>query len=100
MKKILICFGLVFMLSACSSDHIIRFNMAQQQQNVKTEPEYQGRSHFFLWGMFQKKDYNVMNACPAKGINAIEAHWTFYDSFMNSMTMGIYAPESYSVYCN
>ena len=100
MKKILICIGLTLMLSACGSDHIIRFNLAQQQPNTVTEPSYQGRSHFFLWGMWQKKNYNLINACQATGINAIESHWTFYDSLMGGLTMGIYAPESYSIYCN
>ena len=94
--------GLVLTLSACGSDHIMRFNMAQQQQQQteKATPAYQGRSHFFLWGMFQEKNYNLANVCPINGINSIEAHWTFYDSLMGGLTMGIYAPESYSIYCN
>ena len=99
MKKLLICIGLALTLSACTSDHIIRFNLGQQQ-NVKTEPAYEGRSHFFLWGMMQKKNYNLTNVCRVRGINAIEAHWTLYDSLMNGLTMGIYAPESFSIYCN
>ena len=100
MKKLLICFGLVLMLSACGSDHVIRFNIAQQQQNAKTEPSYKGKSHFFFWGMWQKTDYNLTNSCSMKGINAIETYWTLYDSLMGGLSMGIYAPESYSVYCN
>ena len=99
MKKILICIGLALMLSACGNDHVIRFNLAQQPK-VDAEPSYEGRSHFFFWGMWQKTDYNLLNACPETGINAIDAHWTFYDSFMGGMTMGIYAPESFSIYCN
>lgn len=99
MKKILICIGLALMLSACGSDHVIRFNLAQQQ-NIDAKPSYSGRSHFFLWGMWQKTDYNLTNICPARGIKAIDAHWTFYDSLMGGLTMGIYAPESFSIYCN
>jgi len=99
MKKFLICIGLALTLSACSSDHIMRFNLAPQQ-NAPTEPSYAGRKHFFFWGMWQKANYNLVNACPVKGINAIEAHWTLYDSLMGGLTMGIYAPESYSIYCN
>ena len=98
MKKILICFGLVLTLSGCGTDHVIRFNLAQQE-NIEATPSYMGRSHFFLWGMWQKTDYDLAYVCP-RGIKAIEAHWTFYDSFMGSMTMGIYAPESFSIYCN
>ena len=99
MKKLLICIGLALTLSACGSDHIIRFNL-NPQQTENAEPAFEGRSHFFFWGMWQKDDYNIAHLCPLSGINAIEAHWTFYDSLMGGLTMGIYAPESYSVYCN
>lgn len=99
MKKFLIGIGLALMLSACSNDHVIRFNL-DQQQNIETSPSYEGRSHFFLWGMMQKKNYNLTNVCQTRGINAIENHWTFYDSLMGGLTMGIYAPESYAIYCN
>ena len=99
MKKFLICIGLALSLSACGSDHIMRFNL-NQQQNITTKPSYEGRSHFFFWGMWQKTDYNVANVCPMRGIKAIDAHWTFYDSLMGGLTMGIYAPESYAIYCN
>jgi len=100
MKKLLICIGLVLTLCSCGNDHVMRFNLAHQQNDVKTDPSYEGRSHFFLWGMFQKTNYDLENVCPIRGINAVEAHWTFYDSLMGGLTMGIYAPESYSVYCN
>lgn len=99
MKKILVCIGLALTLSACGSDHIIRFNLSKQQ-NVNTTPSYEGRSHFFFWGMWQERNYSLVNVCPVKGINSIETHWTFYDSLMGGLTMGIYAPESYAVYCN
>ena len=99
MKKLLICTGLALMLSACGNDHIMRFNF-NQQQDVKTEPSYKGKSHFFLWGMFQTTNYNLANVCPMAGINAIETNWTWYDSLMGGLSMGIYAPESYSIYCN
>lgn len=99
MKKLLICIGLVLMLSACGSDHVIRFNLSQQQ-NVETKPSYEGRSHFFFWGMWQKTDYNLDNLCPMRGVKTIDTYWTFYDSLMGGLTMGIYAPESLAIYCN
>lgn len=99
MKKLLICIGLILSLSACGSDHVIRFNL-KPQQNEKAEPSYEGRSHFFFWGMWQQKNYNLQTVCPETGINAIDNHWTFYDSLMGGLTMGIYAPESYAIYCN
>ncbi len=100
MKKLLISIGLVLTLSACGNDHIIRFNLAPQYDEEEAKPQYEGRSHFFLWGMAQKTDYDLVNACHSKGIKAIEAHWNWWDSLMGGLTMGIYAPESFSVYCN
>ena len=99
MHKLLICVGSALMLAACSTDHIMRFNLSPQL-NVMTEPSYEGKSHFFLWGMYQKTDYNVFTACHGRGIKAVETHWTLYDSLMGSLTMGIYAPESFAIYCN
>ncbi len=99
MKKLLICIGLALTLSACGSDHIMRFELSQQP-SIKTTPSYEGKSHFFLWGMWQKTNYKLTNVCRTRGINAIETHWTLYDSLMNGFTMGIYAPESFSIYCN
>ena len=99
MKKLLICICLTLTLSACGSDHIIRFDLTPQQ-NITTEPTLEGRSHFFLWGMGQETDYDLSHACYGRGIKAIEAHWTFWDSLMGGLTMGIYAPESFAVYCN
>ena len=99
MKKLLICIGLALTLSACGTDHVIRFKLSPQQ-NMNTTPSYQGRSHFFFWGMGQNKNYNLINACPVRGINTIETYWTWYDSLMGGLTMGIYAPESHAIYCN
>ena len=48
MKKFLICIGLVLSLSACGSDHIIRYNL-ESQQNVETKTSYEGRSHFLFF---------------------------------------------------
>ena len=99
MKKLLVCIGLALTLSACSNSHIIRFNM-DKEQDTETARSYEGKSHFFLWGLMQKKNYNLENVCQTNGISAIENYWTLYDSLMGSLTMGIYAPESYTIYCN
>ena len=55
---------------------------------------------FFFWGMWQKKNYNLTSICYGRGIYTIEFHWTFFDFLMGGLTMGIYAPESYSIYCD
>ena len=99
MKNILIFIALALTLSACGSDHVIRFNLSQQP-NFMTEPSYEGKSHFFLWGMWQKTDYDLTKICSMRGIKSIETYWTWYDSLMGGLTMGAYAPESFAIYCN
>ena len=100
MKKFLICICLALSISACGNDHVMRFDL-NPQQDMEAKPSYEGKSHFFLWGMWQKTDYNLANVCPSRGIRAIETYWTWYDSLVGSLlTMGIYAPESFSIYCN
>lgn len=99
MKKLLICIGFALALSACGTDHVMRFNISPRP-SINTEPSYKGKGHFFFWGMWQKTNYNLTDACPTRGINAVETYWTLYDSLMGGLTMGIYAPESFYVYCN
>ena len=92
---------MVLMLSACSGyyDHSIRFSHGEIAENE--EPRYEGRSHFFFWGMGgQHTDFDLSDKCQGRGVKAIEARWSFWDSFWGGMTMGIYAPESFAVWCN
>ena len=100
MKKLLICIGLVLTLSGCGYDHAIHLNLSHQEVAEDETPSIEGRSHFFLWGIGQDTAYDLSNKCHGRGIKAIEAHWSFWDSFWNGMTMGIYAPESFAVWCN
>ena len=96
----IICIGLTLVLSSCSSaDHVIRFNLAQQKTTKPTKV-YKGKSHFFLWVMMQKKSYDAQSICSTNGVHTIENYWTLYDSLMGGLTCGIYAPESYAIYCN
>jgi len=99
MKKFLICIMLVLALSACSRDHIIHFNLSQQPDTL-AKPSYVGRSHFFFWGVGQKANYDLTKVCTASGIKSLETLWTWQDSLIGSLTMGIYAPESFAIYCN
>ena len=101
MKKLIICIGLTLVLSACASDHIVRYNFSEQENiNTDVTPTYEGKTHFFLWGKWQEKNYNIAEMCKEKGVSRIENHWTFYDTLLGSLSMGIYTPESYSIYCN
>ena len=94
MKKILICMGLAMALSACS---IQRFDLDGKHTTI---PTYEGVSHFVFWGIGQEKDYNPREICGNRGISSIDTHHSFLDGLFNAITFGVYAPESYAIYCN
>lgn len=94
MKKILGMCMVLLMLSACSTQ---KFGLSPQ---VNTIPSYEGTSHFVFWGIGQEKKYDPVEICGYRGVNAIDTHTSFLDGFLGALTWGIYAPESYAIYCN
>ena len=94
MKKLIVCLGLALALSACSTQ---RFELATRTTTI---PNYEGTSHFIFWGLGQEKTYNPKEICGAKGVNSIDTHHSFLDGLFSAITWGIYAPESYAIYCN
>jgi len=93
MKKTIVCLGLALALSACSTQ---RFALDSRHTTI---PTYEGVSHFVFWGIGQEKNYNPREICGAKGISAIDTHHSFLDGLFSGLTFGIYAPESYAIYC-
>jgi hypothetical protein len=93
MKKIFICIGLALALSACSTQ---RFDLDGHHATI---PTYEGTSHFVFWGIGQEKDYNPREICSNRGVSAIDTHHSFLDGLLGGITWGIYAPESYAIYC-
>ena len=93
MKKILICAGLLLALSSCSTQ---RFDMDGKRATI---PSYEGTSHFVFWGIGQEKDYNPREICGNRGVSSINTHHSFLDGLFGVITWGIYAPESYAIYC-
>ncbi len=95
MKKLLMISAVALALSGCCSQ---KFTVVGT--TVPTVPTYTGVSHFIFWGLGQSLTVDPKEICGSKGIRSIETHMTFIDGVANSITFGIYAPRSYSVYCN
>lgn len=93
MRKIFTCMITALLLSACSTQ---RFNL---DGNHATIPTYEGTSHFIFWGLGQEKEYNPSEICGANDVSAIDTHVSFVDGLLSAITWGIYAPESYAIYC-
>jgi len=64
-----------------------------------TIPTYEGTHHFFIGGILQSKDVYPNEVCGEKGISAVETNMTFLNGFLGGLTMGIYTPRQYYIYC-
>ncbi len=54
--------------------------------------------HFFLFGLAGHHDIDGVGACPT-GIAAVVSKFTFLDSVLGFITLGLYAPRTYALYC-
>ena len=99
MRKIVIlafCVLTIIGLSACSTQ---RFNI--NPNPISTEmPSYEGTNHFLFWGIKQIQTMNPGVACGPQGVNRVEVEETFFNGLLRTVTLGIYSPRSYAVYCN
>ena len=93
MKKFLICTAIALALSSCGTQ---RFDV---EGHRVIEPSYKDTSHFVFWGIGQEKTYNPNEICGSRGISAVDADATFADGLLTVLTLGIYSPKSYSIYC-
>lgn len=99
MKKLFIlgfCILSLVALSACSTQ---RFET--NPNPIPTPiPSYEGTNHFILWGVSQVETIHPGVACGPQGINMVETKQTFIEGLLDHLTLGLYAPRHYAVYCN
>jgi len=99
MRKFLIlglCALGMIALSACSTQ---RFDINPNPIMSQT-PSYEGTNHFVLWGISQIQTMRPGDACGPQGVNRVEVQETFVDGLLKGLTLGLYAPRHYAVYCN
>lgn len=83
-------------LSACSTQ---RFEINPNPVTMSM-PSYEGTNHFVFWGIGQEQTLYPGNACGPEGVNRVEVQKSFINGLFATLTLGIYAPRSYAVYCN
>lgn len=64
---------------------------------VAVEPKT-GTNHFFLWGLVNTGEVDTTAMCPS-GVSKVDVYESFGDGFLGAITLGIYAPRSYKVWC-
>jgi hypothetical protein len=85
---------LLLLVSACSTQRI------QLAGEHRTYPSYEGRDHFFLLGLGQWKKVRATDACESsQAVEAFETYYSVGDVVFLLLTMGLYTPRSYAVYC-
>ena len=92
MKKLL--FAAFFMLSACS---IVSFDLSDSKPSVM--PDASGRNDFLIGGIGQEQIIPTTEMCR-KGVSTVKVKYTFTDGLLAVITLGIYTPSTYEIYCN
>ncbi|MBC6445158.1 MAG: lipoprotein bor [Alphaproteobacteria bacterium GM202ARS2] len=81
-------------VQACATQ---RFNL---QSNVDAEPSYHTSDGFFVGGIGQTKKRFVPRVCGGvRNVGAVEYKSGAFNSIINVMSAGLYAPRDYLVYC-
>lgn len=83
-------------LSACSTQS---FEVNPNPISMD-EPSYRGTHHFTFWGLHQIETLHPGDACGPEGVNKVETTGSAKNGFYTAITLGIYAPRDYAVYCN
>ena len=91
MRRVIV--GLVLSLAACIEQHEYLDTLHHSNGVVV---DYSG--NFFLFGLVGNADFPVYERCP-NGVSRVTSKHTGIDTFLELITLGIYAPRSYRVEC-
>ena len=86
---------LALCLGACSTVTIREKGTGK----LSTEPTYSDSKSYFLWGIVGEKHVDVVQVCNGKMPRQMQAQSTFLDSFLSTITLGIYYPRTAKVWC-
>lgn len=66
---------------------------------VATEPTFEQRQDFYLWGLVGESHINTQQVCSGSAVTQLQSKVTPVDALLGLITLGIYAPESAKVWC-
>ena len=100
MRNILFCGLVVVILVSCSTQKAF----LERRDEGDYELRVSGTSHFILWGLFNysgdRKDIiDVSSICGDEEVAWVQSKYEPGDLLFGIVTIGLYAPRSYKVYC-
>lgn len=102
MKNIFLKIGvltvLLGLITACHTQVHFMNNKAQEQ--YKSGSIHKGKSNFFIGGLGQTDKINAVEICGKESnIQAVETRLPFVYGLIGALTLSIYTPREYTVYC-
>ncbi|MDR2732387.1 MAG: Bor family protein [Fibromonadaceae bacterium] len=88
-----ISFAMALTISGCATQRV------QLDERNPGIPTYEGKSHFFLAGIGQTKTINAGDFCGYNQVSSVETYVSAIDAVLTYLTIYIYSPYSYSIYC-
>jgi hypothetical protein len=90
-----------------SGDYSFSWNFSSSQRFQLDErnpdmPTYEGKAHFFFAGgvaLNRTKTINAGDFCGYDQISSVESYLSTTDAVLTTLTLSIYTPRSYSIYC-
>jgi hypothetical protein len=102
MKNLILRISLISLVfgavTACHTQRIYTNDKAQYEYKAGTV--HKGTSSFFVGGIGQTDKIDAVKICgKEENIQAVESTLPFLDGFIGAITLGIYTPREYTVYC-
>lgn len=98
LKISIICLTLG-LTTACHTQRHYTGNEAQYQYK-SGNIIHKGTSHFFIAGIGQTDKIDAIAICGTEeNIQAVESKTTFLNGLIGAVTLSIYTPREYTVYC-
>ena len=100
MKKYLILFTALFLITSCSTQRF-SVNSKMPIKDAKYRPHFTKSSNFFFWGIGQETILNANELCKQQGgVSFVESQLTLVQGLIAGITYGIYSPRTNNIYCN
>ncbi len=94
--RIILFLCLSFLLPSCANVTV----RPDGGQRVSSNADVSESTDFFLWGLTPESvDVVLANHCGGATPKQFQAQTTFIDGLLGAITLGIYSPRSYRVWC-
>ncbi|MCL2439343.1 MAG: Bor family protein [Alphaproteobacteria bacterium] len=96
MKKLSVLTLVALIAAGCSHQRL----QINESSPTPTIANFEGTNHFIFWGIGQTKTVDPNEVCGPRGVHTVQTSQGFLNGFLYVITYGIYAPRTFTVYCN